>query len=291
MQKGFNWLLLLCLTALLCVPALADERIVIEPEKGLWEYETEGLKITVVRKQDDSIPLIWFEAELFCSEENPLVAVIKNPKKKSSTFHAPDVMARANRLVFAINDDYYGDRIYNKETPGIIIRGGKLLYYKTYQSGNKWLPNLDTMALFPDGTLKVYESNEISSREYMEMGVTDVFAFGPVLVRDGEVNARLETMHLETEPRVAFGIVEPYHYVCVITEGRHDNSKGVSCFDLAKMIKGMGATEALNLDGGQTAALVFMGEKINMTGMFNNRSRIRNLSSMLGAGVSDSVPE
>ena len=289
-KRVLGWFLL-CIGFLLPFCALAEEKVVIDVEKGIWEYETQGLHIIINRKEDDKIPLIWYETELFCSEENPLLAITQNPLRKTSRFHAPDVLARANKLVFAINDDYFLDRVYNKERPGIIIRNGKLLEYETYKSGNKRFPNLDTLAILPNGNIKVFESQEMTPTQYFEMGAQDVFAFGPILVRGGEVNERLQTEHMETEPRVAFGIVEPFHYVCIVTEGRYELSKGVSCFDLAKMIRGMGAVEALNMDGGQTAALVFMGEKINRTGIYNNRSRIRNISSMLGAGISDLVPD
>lgn len=45
-----------------------------------------------------------------------------------------------------------------------------------------------------------------------------------------------------------------------------------------------GCTEALNLDGGGTAILIFMGERLNRNG-----SSIRSLNSMIYFGVSDQV--
>ncbi len=283
--------LLVILAMLPCTTGLADETYAIDEEKGLWQYQNEYAKIRIIRKTDESIPLIWFEAELWLSPESPLVAVTKHPKKPGSSFHNPEDLARANRLVFAVNDDYYGDRRYNRETIGIVIRDGKVISYGTFKNGNRAFPNLDTMAFYPNGTLKVYQSKELTSSQYIELGATDVFAFGPILVRDGVVNPRLAEEYRVNEPRVGFGIIEPFHYLCVVTEGRHEGSKGVSCEWLAEKLLELGAQEALNLDGGQTAALVFMGTKINQTGTFNNRQRIRNISSMIGACKSEVVPE
>lgn len=290
--KCFTLLIFILLIGLVSFHAYAGEMLIEDVEKGLWEYSSEDLRIRIVRRTDERIPLIWYEAELFCSEVSPLLPVIRNPMSKGSSWlHSPETLARGNKLVFAVNDDYYGDRLYGKEVPGIIIRGGDLLAYETFPSGNKRFPNLDTMALLRDGSLYVFESKENTPTEYFEMGATDVFAFGPILLRNGNINPRLESEYLETEPRVGFGMVEKYHYVCVVAQGRSESSKGVSCQWLALKLKELGVVEALNMDGGQTAALVFMGNKINMTGVFNNRSRIRNISSMIGAGISQSVPD
>lgn len=290
MKKGLA--LLLALLGLIPVWALASESVTEDFENGIWQYETEGLSIHIIRRMDAAIPLIWYEAELRCSPENPLLPVNKNPMgRTSSTFHNPEALARGNKLVFAVNDDYYGDRIYNKEPAGLVIRRGKLLSYDTYSSGNKRFPNLDTMALLENGGLYVFESKEKTATDYFDMGAVDVFAFGPILLRGGEINPRLAKEYRALEPRVGFGMVAPYHYLCVVAEGRNPGSKGVHCEWLALRLKELGATEALNLDGGQTAALVFMGEKINVTGIFNKRSRIRNISSMIGAGQSGAVPD
>ena len=45
-----------------------------------------------------------------------------------------------------------------------------------------------------------------------------------------------------------------------------------------------GVTEALNLDGGGTCMLMFMGKRLNKTG-----SSMRNINSMICFGTSDSV--
>lgn len=289
MKSKFAWL---CLFLVLfpLIAFAASEVVVADVENGIWKYENDTLKINITRHEDKTVPLVWFEAELFCSPQNPLMPVVENPEKKTSWFHHPETLARGNKLIFAVNDDYYGDRQYNKETVGIIVRNGKLLNYKTHANNSKRFPNLDTMALLADGSLRVFQSRELNVTEYFEMGATDVFSFGPILIRDGIINSELESRQLETEPRVGFGMIEPYHYICVVTEGRHEKSKGTSCLWLAEKLHSLGVVEALNFDGGQTAALVFMGEKINQTGSYNKRSRIRNLSSMLGAGQSDLVP-
>ena len=269
--------------------AAVEDVIVADDANGLWSFTAKDFQVTIHRREDAQAKLIWYECDLVCSPQSPLMAISSNPKKPGSKFQNPERIAQKNQLVFAVNDDYFGDRIYNGETPGITIRDGKILYKKTYKSGKTTLPNLDVMAIYEDGRLGVYQSKEHTAEEYLEMGAVHACSFGPYLVRGGEINPNLEGRYKNKEPRVAFGMIEPYHYVCVVVEGRHNKSKGTGLEWLADKMKQLGAVEALNLDGGQTAALVFMGEKINTTGKFGAKANIRNLSGMLGVGISELV--
>lgn len=271
--------------------AQADEVIVEDPENGVWSYTSDVFSVSITRVKDDEQKLVWYECDLYCSPESPLTAYSSNPKKPGSKIQPPEKIARDNKIVFAINDDYFGFRVFNEKRVGIIIRHGELLYNKTYKSGSKNFPNLDTMALYPDGTFSVHDSKEYTGEEYLAMGATDVFAFGPWLVRNGEINPMLEKLATNNEPRVAIGMVEPYHYKVLVVEGRHKESKGVPCSWVAEMMLQMGCTEVFNVDGGQTGVLVFMGKQLNHVGQFSSKGNYRNLSGIIGAGVSEQVPE
>lgn len=284
-----RWLAMLLTLLCLIGSAWAEEPFTVDEKQGLWAYQAENFKVTIQRREDKENKLIWYECDLICSPESPLMAVSSNPKKPGTKFQNPERIARNYQLVFAINDDYFGDRVYNKETPGITIRDGKILYKKTYKSGKTSLPNLDCMAIFKDGRIGVFQSKEHTAEEYLEMGAEHVCSFGPYLIRGGEINPKLTGRYKNREPRVAIGMIEPYHYTCVVVEGRHNKSKGVGLEWLVAKMQELGAVEAMNLDGGQTAALVFMGEKINTTGKFGAKANIRNLSGMLGVGVSELV--
>ena len=274
-----------------CTSALAAEIIIKDAESGHWGYETEGLKIELYRRTLEKEKLIWYEIELWCSEKEPLMTMVTNENKPGASLKNPVNIARTNKYVLAVNDDFFGDRTYNRETVGVVIRNGVLVSKKTNKKSSNALPNLDTMAFYPDGSLEVNECGELTAEEFLEKGALNVLAFGPILIRDGEINPRLEKNFRAREPRTALGMVEPYHYVMIVLEGRHDKSNGSSCQFVAEKLKEMGAVQAINLDGGQTSALVFMGDKLNKTGKFGAGANIRNLSGMLVAGVSDEVPD
>lgn len=291
-MRRFKRLLCLIGALCLCLPiARADERIVKDAENGLWEYETQDLQIRIRRVEDADHKLIWYEVDVRTSDHEPLKAILTNAQKPGTSFKNPVWIARSNRYVLAVNDDYFGDRVYNKETVGLVIRGGKVISTKTYRKSGTILPNLDSMALYPDGRAEPYACGEVSADELIEKGAKDVLSFGPILIRDGMVNEKLQKAYRSAEPRVGFGIIEPHHYVFVVVEGRHGKSRGANLQWLADRLLELGAVNALNLDGGQTSALIFMGEKLNRTGKFGSASKMRNLSSMLAVGYSSEVPD
>ena len=107
------------------------------------------------------------------------------------------------------------------------------------------------------------------------MGAAQVFSFGPVLITDGEINPDVlnPKYYPYNEPRVAIGMIEPWHYVAIVVRGRPKSGyAGVHLDWLAQQLLDRGCVEALNLDGGQTATMMFNG-KIIETGDSGLRSQ------------------
>ena len=121
------------------------------------------------------------------------------------------------------------------------------------------------------------------------MGAVHTFSFGPILVQNGEKSEYMLRKDYYTyhEPRMALGMIAPYHYFVLCVEGRmadQDNSGAYLTWLADKMLE-KGVQEGLNLDGGGTAALVFMGQKIN-----KSANSTRSVYSMIGFGNSQQVP-
>ena len=290
-------LVLVCLTP--CA-GLAQETVEADFESGRWLYENaaQGVRIEITRHEDTEnrvlwyeADLVWYEADLVCGEDSPLRFLTANEDAPGRGFWYPERLAREKRAVFAINDDQFGHRVYNHDTVGVIVRGGEVLSERTRKSGSKGWPPLDTAAFFPDGSMRVFESAEHTGEEYVQMGAETVLAFGPWLVRGGEINPALETSYRTKEPRTAIGMIEPYHYVAVFVEGRIKRSGGVPVQWLAERMAGLGAVEAINLDGGKTSCLLFMGTKISLSNPDGRVRDGRSVSGLIGLGESDLVPE
>ena len=283
-------LLLACLMPAL---GLAQETVEADFESGRWLYEdaAQGVRIEITRHEDTENRVLWYEADLVCGEDSPLRFLTANEDAPGRGFWYPERLAREKRAVFAINDDQFGHRVYNHDTVGVIVRGGEVLSERTRKSGSRGWPPLDTAAFFPDGSMRVFESAEHTGEEYVQMGAETVLAYGPWLVRGGEINPALETSYRTKEPRTAIGMIEPYHYVAVFVEGRIKRSGGVPVQWLAERMAGLGAVEAINLDGGKTSCLLFMGTKISLSNPDGRVRDGRSVSGLIGLGESDLVPE
>ena len=81
-------------------------------------------------------------------------------------------------------------------------------------------------------------------------------------------------------------MVEPGHYVSIIAEGRLSDSSGISMAYLGKLMYQKGCQVALNLDGGQTGVMLFMGKQLNTIGIYNGAHLARPTSEILGIGYS-----
>ena len=201
-------------------------------------------------------------------------------------FYAPRKIARDNRVVLGFTDDFFGYRVRNKMSPGIIVRNRQILSEKTKKPTSSGFPKLETLVSFADGSMKCFNAQDHTAQEYIDMGAVDVLAFGPILVSGGQPGEHVtdNSYYHYREPRCALGMVEPGHYVILTVKGRCKDSKGAYLSWLAQRMISLGVQEALNLDGGGTVQLVFMGELLPTTGNGG-----RNMTSLLGFGTSELV--
>ena len=268
--------------------AEGEEFIFADKDAGKWVYASSSLYIEITRYEDKSMPLVWYEADIRCSPESPLVSYISGTK--GTKLINPVTFARQSRAVLAISDDHYGFRLVENDKgipAGTIIREGRIIRKDTYKKNT--LPNLEILAVFEDGSMKTFGPRDHTAQEYLDMGVRSTYAFGPALIRDGQKTEQMfnKNYYPYREPRLALGMIAPYHYFAVLAEGRQEGrSRGVYLPWLADKMLEKGVQEALNMDGGGTAIMVFMGERINKSGV-----SIRHTGSMTGFGVSEQVPQ
>ena len=87
-----------------------------------------------------------------------------------------------------------------------------------------------------------------------------------MVVEDGEV--AVDTYDevgraMASNPRTAIGIKADGTYLFVVSDGRTEESEGLSLYELAEFMKSMGAVTAYNLDGGGPSTMVFNGAVVN----------------------------
>ncbi|MBQ2952154.1 MAG: phosphodiester glycosidase family protein [Clostridia bacterium] len=184
-------------------------------------------------------------------------------------------MAEANGAILAINGDYYGSR-----ERGYVVRNGAL--YRSSASSDT-----EALAIMADGSFRVVQEGVVAAEALVEDGAMHVFSFGPALLVDGEiaVTTRDEVgKAMEDNPRTAIGVYEPGHYVLLVADGRTRQSDGLTLYDLAEFMQGLGVTTAYNLDGGGSSSMVFMGEIINNPTTNGRKITERSVSDIVYIG-------
>ena len=163
-------------------------------------------------------------------------------------------MAEAANAILAINGDYYGFR-----DDGYVLRNG-VLYRDAASSGT------DALVVYGDGTMAAANQDDVSAQTLKDSGAWQILSFGPVLVDNGQIAVAANEevgQSKSSNPRTAIGMVDPLHYVIVVSDGRTGDNEGLSLYELAQVLIDNGATFAYNLDGGGSTTLYFNGEVIN----------------------------
>ena len=260
------------------------EYVLEDAENGHWMYVSPTLRIQVerkylkfdkARKSDPEQAFYCFITHVWsdtAAGELPHT-VYSNPDKPRTTAKFIKEIAKEQKVVLALSTDYYTYRAGRAKSDksshvGIVIRNGEILYDDP-QIKERSMPNYETLALYRDGHVDSYPSKDKGADAYIAEGATEVYTFGPCLVRDGQLTAYIADANRVNNPRHAFGMAEPGHYVDVLCEGRvgkkngMERSTGVMMENLAQIMLDEGCRIAVNLDGGQTAVVAFMGRQLN----------------------------
>ncbi len=284
------------------LPEGEAEFVLEDEENGLWLYASQTLRIQIERKvgtNSKKQPLRWFEARIFTRDTSELFDLYPYDAENYKNHYKltlADEIALKHQLVFAINSDYFiyrearqHDADVNYTYPkGLIIRDKEIFYDLPRSNKSTVYPPLDVMAFYPDGSMKTYLNGSMTAKEMLKTGATDTLSFGPILVENGEVAPRSQEFGNTPNPRTALGFVEPGHYVCVVVESRTAESKGESCVWMGKIMAELGCETALNLDGGATSTMLFMGKQINKSGNYGDITN-RKQNELIGIGFSENV--
>ena len=256
------------------------EYILEDGENGHWMYVSPTLRVQVertwetpekIRKRDYNQEFFCFTAEIWCDTEagEGAFTLWADPARPGNTGTRKTVAAIAEEqhAVYAVSTDLFTQRVSSK-TAGIVIRNGDVLYDMKNRHHPGSRPPFDTLAIYGDGHLESFVPKDKRAEEYIAEGATQVYTFGPVLVRDGEIPEEIAKAYdRNLNPMHAFGMKEPGHYIDVLCEGRLksvNGSTGVNMETMARIMKDRGCTLAVNLDGGASASVAFLGTQLNL---------------------------
>lgn len=231
------------------------------------------INITTVRKNNTTV----YVADVKLSDSSYLKTALAYDSFGTNVTEATSSIATNNNAILAVNGDYYG-----ADRSGYVIKNG-VIYRNTVRSDSEY-PDL---AVYKDGSFKIIYETEVTAEELLADGVVNLFAFGPSLVENGEISVDHNTevrQAMTKNPRTAIGIVDKNHYILVVSDGRTNESEGLSLYELAEVLKEYGATTAYNLDGGGSSTMYFNGNIVNNPTTNGHRISEREVSDIVYIG-------
>lgn len=179
-------------------------------------------------------------------------------------------MSQAVNAVVACSGDYYGYR-----PDGSVVIGGKVM------RNSLALP--DTCFIDEQGDMilrrrEFFQSQEEAQAFVDENHIRFSLAFGPILVRDGEVcplyNYSIGEV-AQNYARAGLGQLGKCHYLYAACN-QEGNTHTTDIGRFAQLMKDCGCVQAYNLDGGQTATVVMNDQVINQVN-YGSQRRISDI--------------
>lgn len=236
-------------------------------------YQDETRQIVVRRFEAGDI--IYYVADVQLTDPSQLRTALSGDKPNGSLEPLSEIANRCGAIL-AINADDYGVHEY-----GTIIRNGELI--RTHDTTRNMLI-VDKNGDFSVRIDRKDEDPEALGQSLVEAETWQTFEFGPVLVQDGQAVDPspafdlISTNPKRREPRTAIGQIGPLHYVLIVADGRNtEHSKGMTLGEMQRLMLEMGAKTAMNLDGGGSSEMWFMGEIISQP----SQGRERSISDIL----------
>ena len=175
----------------------------------------------------------------------------------NATMPVETIADRVNAVV-AFNADFV-----TRQDDGYVFREGIL--FKDKLKGK----HRDVLLIDEDGDFHPFHEPKRNSlpSEIDGKKIVNAFCFGPVLVEDSEIPAKMPNFTFlkpeEYYSRLALCQVGPLHYKVIITTMVQDYTLGLQIDSFAQLCKDEGAIIAYNLDGGYSATLYFHGIRLN----------------------------
>ncbi len=233
------------------IEATTSQAETLSTDLGNYDYEDENIKITMTEYYENNTKI--YVADVILSSAEYLKTAFANDTYGKNVTEKTSTIAQANNAILAVNGDFYG-----VQESGYVIRNG--IVYRDTANGS------DVLCIYADGPMEVVSDRDYTAEELASMGVWQALCFGPGLIEDGTVTVDADDevgRAKASNPRTAIGMIDQNHFVFVVSDGRTDESEGLSLQQLAIFMQGLGVKTAYNLDGGGSSTMYFNGEVVN----------------------------
>ena len=254
---------LLTLVALFCAAGLSAQRPALL-SGGSWSEETVTDGITLRRAA--------FAGNLFGANQYLCILEVAPGARfdivpsAADTLELTSVLAERTESVAAVNGSFfnmrppYGSvnylRVDDTEVAPNAIAAGR------YPGSGRNTRQTGAVATFR-GELFVVKADDLRSWERY-IAAEDVLTAGPMLLAGGVPEAVVSDSFNNTRhPRTAVGRRADGTVLLVVADGRSEHAAGLSMEELQQVMTALACTDALNLDGGGSTAMVVRGEVVN----------------------------
>lgn len=253
------------------MPPIASDTNDIIITKDSYIDNNITINMTEYRAYDTSI---YVADVLLSSPEYLKTAFACNAYGKNITQKTSDI-ASNNNAILAINGDYYG-----VQEKGYVLRNG-ILYRDTATKDR------EDLVILENGSFSIITEEDISAEGLLNEGARQILSFGPALIIDSQITVSEHEevgKAMSSNPRTAIGIIDELHYILVVSDGRTEESEGLSLYELASFMECLGADCAYNLDGGGSSTMYFNGRVINNPTTDGDNIKERKVSDIVYIG-------
>lgn len=236
-------------------------------------YQDENIKIELKEYKENNTTIYVADIQI----ENPALlktAFANNSYGKNITSKTSTIAENVNAIL-AINGDYYG-----VQEKGYVLKNGTI--YRNIASKNQ-----EDLVIYENGSFEIINESEVDVNTLLEKGAYNILSFGPALIENEKVMVSQNEevgKAMASNPRTAIGIIDDLHYVFVVSDGRTNESEGLSLYELAEFMQTIGTKTAYNLDGGGSSTIYFNGKVINNPTTNGNKISERGVSDIVYIG-------
>lgn len=231
-------------------------------------YSGNGLTISLTEQRIDDTTVYLVDVQT--DDPSHLLTALADNSYGRNIKETTSTIAKANDAVLAINGDFYGFR-----STGFVVRNGTL--YRDSANGDT-----DALVIDKNGDFSTIVNEATTDANTLD--AQQVLSFGPALVESGSIvvdeNSEVG-QSAASNPRTAIGQIGTNHYLIVVSEGRTDDSQGLSLYQLAQVMQDNGVQTGYNLDGGGSTTLYFNGKVVNQTVGGSGQSSERAVSDIV----------
>ncbi len=238
-----------------------------------YYYSQDGVTITINTYLQNDTKI--YVADVVLEDSTSLATALANNTYGNNIKEKTSEIAESVGAILAINGDFYG-----AQESGYVIRNG-ILYRNSAKADQ------EDLVIMEDGSFKIINESDVTAEELLAQGAYQVLCFGPALVENGQISVTSSDevgKAMSDNPRTAIGYISENHYVFVISDGRTDESEGLSLYELASFMESLGVETAYNLDGGGSTTMYFDGQVINNPTTNGSRIKERSVSDIVYIG-------